>query len=536
MPDVSQTGGRIRPISRFWYVSPLTRRILAVNVAALLVLALGLLYTGQYERGLIASEIEAVQARGQVYASMLAAAATRPSTPGEPTLAGDLARQMVRGLGVRRDVRILVFNKAGRLALDSRDLQEPLAPPSASVASVVGRVLDLLPGALEFEAFPATGDGWPGVAGALQGAAQQGIWSDPAGGILLTAALPVQGPKSAIGAVLVIRDGKAIEDATRAVQMTVLRAFAVALVVTVLFSIYLSESIVYPIVRLAVATERVQESLLHRDSIPDLSWRKDEIGDLSRAFRDMTAALETRIDSISRFAADVAHEIKNPLASVKSAVETFPLVRDEAQRNKLLAVMNDDVNRMSRLITDISNASRLDSELARAARRTFDLAALLKDVVAAENARLSETGKTPDGSADKIVLYAEEGRRLPVTGNEIQLSQVVHNLIDNALSFVTAAGKVAISAGLKGDKVYMHVDNAGPPIPEDKLEMVFERFYSERPKSEKFGLHSGLGLSISRQITRMHRGEITAQNLKDKAGVPQGVRFTMILPAGAGTK
>jgi two-component system sensor histidine kinase ChvG len=153
---------------------------------------------------------------------------------------------------------------------------------------------------------------------------------------------------------------------------------------------------------------------------------------------------------------------------------------------------------------------------------------LLKDVVAAEGSRI--------GDPDKIVLYVEAGRRLPVTGSDVQLVQVTHNLIENALSFVTSEGKVAVSAGLKGDKVYMHVDNAGPPIPEGKLEAVFERFYSERPKAEKFGLHSGLGLSISRQIVRMHHGEITAQNLKDKAGAPQGVRFTVLLPAGAGTK
>jgi two-component system sensor histidine kinase ChvG len=350
----------------------------------------------------------------------------------------------------------------------------------------------------------------------------------PHGKLVLTAAQPVEIFGVVRGAVSLMREGKAVEEAVRAIKVTVLRAFFFALLVTVLLTIYLSEAIVYPIVRLAHATERVRQNLLHKDSIPDLSWRGDEIGDLSRAFREMTAALDARIDSISGFAADVAHEIKNPLASVKSAIEAFAVVKDEAQRQKLLSVIHDDVNRMSRLITDISNASRLDSELSRAERHPVDLAVLVKEAVAAEGARL--------GDPSKILLYAEDGLRLPVSINDTQMGQVIHNLIDNALSFVTEKGKVVVSTGIREGKIYMNVDNAGSPIPEDKLEAVFERFYSERPKTEKFGMHSGLGLSICRQIVRMHRGEITAQNLKDKAGVPQGVRFTVLLPAAAGVK
>lgn len=533
------------PISRFWYISPLTRRILAVNVAALLVLVLGLLYTGQYERGLIASELDALQAKGQLLVSALSGSIA-PDPQRQPSPAPDLARQILRGVAEGDGLRVLLFGKDGQLLVDSRDLpggasvvHPAPAFPSRSAAQKARLFAEkslttILPTSLVMPDFrgglPRAAGGWPGAERALRGLSQQDSWRNPnGGGLLLTAALPVRAPDGVIrGAVFLMHDGRDVAQEVLSVRLTVLRAFLMALLVTILLSIYLSETIVYPIVRLARATERVRQSILLKDSIPDLSWRKDEIGDLSRAFREMTFALDARIDSVSRFAADVAHEIKNPLASVKSAIETLAIVRDEAQRQKLLSVVNDDIDRLNRLITDISNASRLDSDLNRAERKVLDFAALIRNAVEVEGARLPAPGK--------IFLYIEEGRHLPVTGNDVQLAQVAHNLIDNALSFVAPGGIVTVSAGLKGDKVYMHVDNPGPPIPEDKLEAIFERFYSERPKTEKFGLHSGLGLSISRQIVRMHHGEITAQNLRNKSGAAQGVRFTVLLPAGPGTK
>jgi two-component system sensor histidine kinase ChvG len=532
--------------SHFWYVSPLTRRILAVNVAALLVLVLGLLYTGKYEEGLLLSELNALTVKGQFFAAALAEGGVRPTLSGDPLLAEDLSRAMLRKLVVDDGTRIVVFGKTGKLILDSRQLLGPgglvqivaLEPPFESwslpkkIDFFLEKVLTLLPGRLVVPYFPQEltqdAQSYPGVLPALRGEVMADAWRAQDGGILLSAATPVQNLKNVLGAVFILHDGKSLEDAVRRVQFTVFRAFLAALLATILLSIYLSETIVRPIVRLAEAAEKVRESLLMRDTIPDLSYRGDEIGDLSRSFRDMAHALSGRIDSIDRFAADVAHEIKNPLASVKSAVETFALVKDAAQRDKLIAVIHDDVNRINRLINDISHASRLDSALSLSERATFDLGVLLKNVITAEDARA--------GAVGKVVLYLEEGRRLPVTGNEAQLAQVACNLIENALSFVTGEGKVVVSAGLKGDKIFIHFDNAGPPIPESKLEAVFERFYSERPKTEKFGLHSGLGLSISRQIVRTHHGEISAHNLKDKAGTPRAVRFTVILPAGAGTK
>jgi two-component system sensor histidine kinase ChvG len=534
----------LKPFDRsFWYVSPLTHRILAVNVAALLVLVLGLLYTGQYERGLIDSETSALKAEGRLFAAALAEdglramrAMNNDSAPRAGSLGNNAVRTMLLELTNVSGTRVIVFDKDGGFLLDSRRLLGSSAPAPLRPDPAPGRIAGALslPLRLRLPSFPPAlsllGRDYPGIAAALKdGAAGGDAWQADDTGIVLTAALPVRAQGKTLGAIFLMRPARDTDAAVHAAWATVMKAFVAALLVTVLFSLFLSETIVYPIVRLAEATKRVRQSILLRDSVPDFGYRGDEIGDLSRAFREMTQALAERIDAVGRFAADVAHEIKNPLASVKSAVETFPLVKEEEQKKKLLSVIHHDINRINRLITDISNASRLDSELSRAERGALDLSQVLQNVVDAERSRI--------GDEDKIVLYLDEGRKLPVTGNAAQLAQVAHNLIDNALSFVPEGNQVTVRAGLQGkDRIFMHVDNPGPSIPESKLEAVFERFYSSRPKTEKFGMHSGLGLSISRQIIRMHQGEIFAENLKDRSGEARGVRFMVLLPAGAGTK
>jgi two-component system sensor histidine kinase ChvG len=203
-------------------------------------------------------------------------------------------------------------------------------------------------------------------------------------------------------------------------------------------------------------------------------------------------------------------------------------VKEPERQKKLLAIISNDVDRLDRLITDISAASRLDSELNRAQKKIFDLAIFLQDLVKHETENL--------GLRNRLLLNIEKDRKFIVSGNEIQLGQVMDNLIMNAASFIPPAGKITISCQLQADKIIMHVDNEGPPIPEKKLETIFERFYSERPESERFGLHSGLGLSISRQIIRDHKGAIFARNIASEKGQHLYVRFTIILPAAEGTK
>lgn len=526
--------------NNFWRISPIMRRILAVNVAALLILGGGLLYSGQYERGLVRSELGSMTIEGRLLAAAFADGAVRENAAGDRLLAEDLARHLLRKLSEKNDHRILIFSRNGELLLDSRQLTGPgglieivnLPPPFASWSMRqkaeygLYRALDSLPLRLQLPSYPydnkQTAQGYPGLIDTLGGEERTGVWRDHEGKMLLTAALPIQDLKNVMGAVLLMDEGTAIDLSVRDLQVTVLKLFLYALLITIILSIYLSETIARPILRLAAAAERVRQSLSLKDQIPDFSYRRDEIGSLSASFRDMTAALSERIDAISNFAADVAHEIKNPLASVKSAVETLSIVQDEDKRARLLAILHDDINRLNRLITDISNASRLDGEISKSEKKTIAIDDFLRHLVQVQSPNV----------ANKIILDIVAESDLTVRGNDIQLGQVMQNIINNAASFVADNGKITIAAKSVGDRIIVTVDNDGAPIPENKLETIFARFYSERPKGERFGLHSGLGLSISRQIIKAHQGTIHASNIKDAQGRHQAVRFTINLPKG----
>lgn len=521
-----------------WHVSPITLRILVVNIGALIILGIGALYTGQYERQLIDTELHALQTEGRLLASALAEGGVRETLSGDPVLVDDLSRQMLRKLVESTKLRTILFRKNGQMMLDSHQLAGPgglvqiveLDSPieawsfKKKVYHYLQKALEHFPSPLHLPTYPKKTQGietYPHLMETLSGESAVAAWRDADGHILLTASLPVQKLKNVLGAVMLTRPGTNIEQAVRTVQITVIKVFLWVLLATLMLSIYLSKTIATPLLQLADAASRAEVSLYLKDSIPDFSSRKDEIGALSIALRNMTESLSERIDTIGHFAADVAHEIKNPLASLKSAVETFSRVTEPEQQAKLLQIIRDDVNRLNRLITDISTASRLDSELHRATKSVFDLIPLLKKIIEIESANA------------KISLHLDRAKGLWVIGSDAQLSQVIYNLIQNATSFLPDNGEIRITSLKQSDKVIVYVDNNGPPIPEKNLEAIFERFYSERPEKEKFGLHSGLGLSISRQIVRAHRGSLFARNIKDATGKHECVRFTIVLPAGA---
>lgn len=507
---------------KYKYISPLTTRILAVNIGALLILAFGLLFTGQYEKEMIGNARTALLAQGRLLSVALTSSGRNTHIPVEEQLA-----PLLRKLSESNALHIVLFDKQGALItarphIETEEESTPALRPLPR--KIISALRGFMSARLDLPLYPQP---YPDIRSALSGAETADAWRDEAGHIKLTALLPMPNPKSPIGAIMVQRSGRTIEDAVRDMQLTVIKLFLGALLSTILLSIYLTETIGIPLLRLADAAGKVEQSLLLRDAIPDFSYRGDEIGALSGALRSMTAALSERIDAIGNFSADVAHEIKNPLASLKSAVETFVLVRDPERQQKLLAIIEADVDRLDRLITDISTASRLDAEISRAAKTSVDLGALLQNVVQAETENLGLQGR--------LSLHTEPNKRYIVTGNAAQLEQVMDNLIQNAHSFLSAEGKIAISCVRQKDKIIINVDNDGPPIPENKIETIFERFYSERPESERFGLHSGLGLSISRQIVRSHKGAIFARNILSEKGQHRGVRFTIILPAGAAT-
>jgi two-component system sensor histidine kinase ChvG len=350
------------------------------------------------------------------------------------------------------------------------------------------------------------------VGGALAGDSQGALRADARGRLVLSVAVPVQRYRKVLGALMLSKGGDDVTKAVYARRLDILVVFAIALAATVLLSIYFASTLARPIRRLALSAMQVRYGKGRRFEIPDFTKREDEIGDLSGALREMTDALWSRLDAIEGFAADVAHEIKNPLTSLRSAVETVSRVEDPEQQKKLMSIILDDVQRLDRLISDISDASRLDAELSRAESETVDLALLLETLVEVIGATLPETGP-------KIILalpHLPDRDGLMVAGIEGRLGQVFRNLISNAVSFSPPGGTIRVMVG-RG-------------LPEGKLDAVFERFYSERPASEKFGTHSGLGLSISRQIIDAHGGTIHAENRIDPATRKiKGARFVVRL-------
>ncbi len=347
----------------------------------------------------------------------------------------------------------------------------------------------------------------------------------PDGSLLLTVAVPVQRYRQVVGVLLLSQNGTRVQDGVRAVRLDILRVFGISMGVTLLLSLYLAGRIARPLRRLAAAADRVRAGQGRLDEpIPDLTRRGDEIGELSGALREMTSALWRRMDAIERFAADVAHEIKNPLTSVRSAMETAARIDDPERVKKLMAIVLDDVQRLDRLISDISDASRIDAELSRAESTPVDIGKMLETLADVYSETLAE------GPVLRLNLVDVDN--LDVIGIESRLVQVFRNLIGNAISFSPPNGTITLEGKRDGRFVRVQISDDGPGVPDDNLEKIFDRFYSARPEGEKFGTHLGLGLSISKQIIEAHGGRLWAENRRDSAGKVRGARFIVRLPAG----
>jgi two-component system, OmpR family, sensor histidine kinase ChvG len=539
-----RTARRLRRRGRGrWRISPLTRRILAVNVLALALLGIGVLYLGEYQDSLVTASLDSLKTQAEIFATALGEGAVdqqRASFKLDPQLARDMMRRLVEPT----KTRARLFDDHGKLVADTDVFGGPggivqVSQLSAPAPSFFERVTDAVYGSVTSifpwqRGFPRyvepttdTAKSFPDAQRALAGDVGSSVRTRHQG-LVLTVAVPVQHYRKVLGAVQLSMGSRDIETAIRSVRIEFIKVFAFALGVTVLLSIYLAGTIARPIRRLAAAAESVRRRPVREAAIPDLTGRGDEIGDLSGALREMTAALWQRVGAIERFAADVAHEIKNPLTSLKSAIETACRLDDREKERKLLALVLEDVMRLDRLISDISDASRLDADLARDEFVPVPLGKLLATLVQVNEAAakdesprllLSLPGE-PDTSAGD----------LPVPGIEGRLVQVFRNLIANAVSFSPPGGAIRIEARRDGRSVVVTVDDQGPGIPEGKFAAIFERFYSERPRGEKFGTHSGLGLSISKQIVENHRGQIWAENRLDNGQVV-GARFVVRLPA-----
>ncbi len=539
------TGSDRPPVRRRRY-SPITWRILAVNALALAVLVAGLLYLGEYRRILIGAELTVLRTHAKIFAAALAEGASIQTGPDAHEIYPPMARQMVRGIVRNTSARARLFAPDGTLMADSRRLLggygtieiERLPPPPDAddlpeeARGLIDRVLRWLPGRKDLEPYEERLDqkasDYPEAVIALKGeiALAERASSNGDAATMLSVAVPVKRYKKVMGALMVTADSRRVDAALLDVRVDILMVSGLALTISVMLSLYLAASIARPLVVLSRAAERVRSSVGRSLSIPDLSRRNDEIGDLSYALRDMTQALWTRMDAIERFAADVSHEIKNPLGSLRSAVETAARIDDPEQQKRLMSIILDDVQRLNRLITDISDASRLDAELSRAEQEPVDLGRLVATLADVYRTTGEETG-----GPDILLDLPDETARLRVSGIEDRLVQVFRNLIINAVSFSPPGGTLRLAVRRDGERVEVTVDDDGPGLPPGKEEAIFARFYSERPEGEKFGTHSGLGLSISRQIVEALGGRIEAGNRLDRDGDVLGARFRVRLPA-----
>ena len=575
--DQVSAGG---PLSWLHRLAParLTSRIILINFVGLAILVGGILYFNQSRESLIDARVESLTTQGRIMAAAVASSASIDTGRividpdklleqqlGEdapidleelrnleflirPEQAGPVLRRLVKST----NTRARIYDREGLLVVDSRyfygrgeilriDLP-PLNQPEENFATrwwnEINEWLFANNYPLQKEYGLENGKEFPEVTASLNGASVSIVRVNRANEIIVSVAIPVQRFRAVLGSLVLSTKGGEIDQVLRNERRIVFFTFLVAGLVAVLLSVSLAGHIAEPIRRLAASAERVRRGVNNRVEIPDFSSRRDEVGHLSGALRDMTTTLYNRIDSIEAFAADVSHELKNPLTSLRSAVETFEYAKTDEQRARLVEIVTADVKRLDRLITDISDASRLDAELAKAKAEPVNMAELLETVTGIHN----EVRKPQLAGCTLQIDPVPAGANLAVhdkpflvLGHDTRLGQVARNLIDNAVSFSPENGEVQVYLRRGQRTIEFRIEDSGPGVDPADADRIFERFYTDRPEGS-FGKNSGLGLSITKQIVEAYGGKIAATN---RFGEPDidgirpvlGARFTVRLPA-----
>jgi two-component system sensor histidine kinase ChvG len=581
-PTGARTAGRrwthpftiIRRIFGNAVFSSLTRRILFFNLTALVVLVGGILYLNQFREGLIDARVESLLTQGEIIAGAVSASASVDTNsitidpekllelqagqsitpvpndedlefPIDPEKVAPVLRRLISPTRTRARI----FDADANLLLDSRHLYSrgqvlrfDLPPVDDEVQSWSDWFTGLLNKMLQPSNLPVYkeapgGDGsiYPEVMNALTGVRGAVVRSTEKGELIVSVAVPIQRSRAVLGVLLLSTQAGDIDKIVHAERLAIMRVFGVATLVNVVLSLLLSSTIANPLRRLSAAAIRVRRGSKEREEIPDFSARQDEIGNLSIALREMTTALYDRIEAIESFAADVSHELKNPLTSLRSAVETLPLARNEDSKKRLMDVIQHDVRRLDRLISDISDASRLDAELARSDAELIDMEVLLRDLVDLSR----QVRHTKKAVEIEYVVERKAGpkTKFTINGHDLRISQIITNLIENARSFVPVdGGKIIVRLVRTRTRCVVYIEDNGPGIQAEDIDRIFERFYTDRPEAEGFGQNSGLGLSISRQISEAHGGSLRAENIVNpESGATQGARFILSLPAEAHT-
>ena len=530
-PDPKRTARKPRPPpsgpSFFSWLpgSRLGRFIILLNVLGLAIIIAGSLLLNELRRGLVGARIDSLTTQGELIVNVI----NRAATVGEPTpeLDAQAASEILQMLSNPRSQRARLFDAQGNLIADSYWVADrvewKVLPPARPREDQRGLALDLKLGRPPPPPAPAAQRALMMEVGqALRGVHWAGMRTAEDGERVVSVSIPIQHVQAVLGVLTL--EASDVDEIIRAERQALAPFILIAIFVTLVSSLLLNNLIAQPVRMLARAADRVRLSRARSISLPQLARRDDELGDLTRSLEDMTDALSERMDAIERFAADVAHEIKNPLTSLRSAVETLDLVKDPAARDRLMAILKNDIQRLDRLVTDISNASRLDAELSREDLRPLDLGRLIGEV-----AQLYQDTAKP---GDVAVVYAAPDTLEPimVSGREGPLGQLLRNLIDNARSFSPKGGEVRVRLERGRGQAVLTVDDDGPGIPPDNLETIFQRFYTSRPKGAAFGGNSGLGLSIARQIAAAQGGSIRAENRTGPDGAVEGARFVVTLP------
>jgi two-component system sensor histidine kinase ChvG len=541
-----------RKFSSYFRFNSITRRIIVLNLAGVTILVGGIFYLNQYRVKFIATRVDSLTTQAEIIATAIGQTSKNnldqlaegvqtddenkivvPHGLSSPELSfridPEVVSPMLRDLVGPTKTRARVFDTEGTLISDSRQLY-PRSPSGRTEGAAEGEsdilsdifteIWAFLRGGFWNSDLPIYKDMGPDgkaydeVRVALAGGIVPLISVTESGETVISIALPIRREQATLGALLMTAQGSDIDDLIVQERLQIMAIAGLVVAVTAILSLYLAGTIAEPMRRLAVAADRVRKNIKNREQIPDFSERPDEIGNLSRALRDMTNALYSRLDAIESFAADVSHELKNPLTSLRNAASLLPAIKTDSDRQKLVDIINHDVRRLDRLITDISDASRLDAELARETARPVNMASLLgtlceitreNRIAAGLNIVLSVQGyATPD-------QYAK-AKDYIVSGHDSRLGQVVVNLIENAISFSPKGGSIYISAKKmrENNQIEISVEDEGPGIREENLEKIFRRFYTDRPES--FGNNSGLGLNITQQIIKAHGGTVWAEN------------------------
>lgn len=483
----------------------LTWRILVVNILPLALLGGGIFYLDGYRKQLLNERYKLARIEAQITAEALAGA-TR-----------ERQEALLIQIGKEQRMRLRMFDAEGNLWADSFALDEPaftFDDPGENTwqedfARLLDAAVDFIVGAEPipdyFEPEKVSADSWPELARAREeGFSQIQLRDAPDGTPVINAAAPVGLKGSTL---LTTRNAVDITETVRSARSTLVGAVMLALAISIALSLFLARTIVLPLRSLAKAAIRVRLGREREVEVPRLPERGDDIGLLARAISDMTDALRQRIDAVEHFAADVAHEIKNPLASLRSAIESLGRVNDPDLKTQLIDIASHDVRRIDRLVTEIADASRIDAEISRAKFELIDLGALAAAII--------ERRQNRSENNELSVELSRPPRPANVRGVPIRLERVIENLLDNAVSFSPKGGRIDLAVSINPDTVTLAICDQGPGIPEEAREKIFQRFHSVRPDEEAFGDHSGLGLAIARTIAEAHDGQLAAGNRED---------------------